>query len=288
MREHAVPGLAVLRLDAHGDGLANGEFRAHEVNGVVGVDLVVVGRVGEGQGEHTLLLQVGLVDTGEGTGDDGETAEVTGLERGVFTGRTLAVVPVTNDNPLDALGLVVTGNARNSAVFAGGDVLDLVGETVLGVGGADEHVVGDVVEMATVLEPLTGHGDVIGGGLALALDEDRSVESVLAVPLLEGAQDLETVRLGRDDDADRGAILRRSLVGLLAGVVAVGGKTGTGRSLEHEVLAILVLQGIGERVEVEGASKGESDDEIGGGNESVGGRVGVVTTSEVTVVGGDD
>jgi hypothetical protein len=58
---------------------------------VIGLNLVVVGGVGEGQGQHALLLEVGLVDTSERTGDDGETTEVAGLESSVLTGRTLTV-----------------------------------------------------------------------------------------------------------------------------------------------------------------------------------------------------
>lgn len=53
--------LAVLGVNLHGHGLANGELSAEKVNLVIGVELVVVGGVGEGKRKHTLLLQVGLV-----------------------------------------------------------------------------------------------------------------------------------------------------------------------------------------------------------------------------------
>jgi hypothetical protein len=43
--------------------------------------LGVVGRVGECEGQHALLLQVGLVDAGEGAHYDSAAAEVAGLER---------------------------------------------------------------------------------------------------------------------------------------------------------------------------------------------------------------
>ena len=47
-----------------------------EGDGVIGLDLVVIGLVGEGEGKHTLLLQVGLVDAGERLGDNcGATQE---------------------------------------------------------------------------------------------------------------------------------------------------------------------------------------------------------------------
>ena len=37
------------------------------------INFVVVGRVSDGESKYNQLLQVGLVDTAEGAGDDGET-----------------------------------------------------------------------------------------------------------------------------------------------------------------------------------------------------------------------
>lgn len=300
-----VGGGAVGGVDAEGHGLANLELGAEKVDLVVGLDLLVVGGVREGEGKHTLLLQVGLVDTSEGAGDDSETAKVAGLESGVLTGRALTVVPVTDDDPPDALALVVTGGGGHSVVLAVGEVADLVGLAVVRVDGTDQHVVGDVVKVTAVLEPGTGHGDVVGGGLALGLDQDGKIAGVLAIPGVERLKELETVRGGRDLDVDRGAVGGRGLICVLARtfhllafffrcqslkyvLVTVGGKTITSRLLEHELVAVLVLEGVGERVEVQGAGKRHGDNEIGRGDEGVSGRVGVVTASEVTVVGGDD
>jgi hypothetical protein len=228
------------------------------------------------------------VDTGERSGNDGKTTKVTGLKSGVLSGRTLTVVPVTNDNPLDALGLVVTSDSGNGTPLAVGEVVDLVGLIVGLVDGTDQHVVGDVVKVTTVLEPGTGHGDVISGGLALGLDEDREILGILAVPRLEGGKDLETVGGGGDIDSDTGTVLGGSLVSVLAGVVAANGETVTGGRRELELLAVLVLEGVGEGVEVEGAGNGQGDDHVGRGDEGVGSGVTVVSASEVTVVGGDD
>lgn len=60
----------------------------------------------------------------------------------------------------------------------------------------------------------------------------------------------------------------------LTRIVAVGGKTSAGGLLEHELVAILVLEGVGEGVEVQSAGKRHGDNEIGGGDEGVGGGVG--------------
>ena len=280
--------LAILGVDAHRDGLADGELGAHQVDLVIRLDLVVVRRVGEGQREHTLLLQVGLVDTGEAAGDDGKTAQVAGLQSGMLARATLTVVPVTNDNPLDAARLVITGSGGDGVILLGESVLDLVGLAVLSVDRTDQHVVGDVVQVATVLQPRTGHGDVISGGLALALDQDGEILGILAIPWLEATEDLQAVTGRRDRDGDGLAVGGRSLVGVTASVVAVGGKTLAGRRLEQELLAILALQLVGERVELEGAGNGHGNSEVRGGDESVGSGVGVVAASEVTVVGGDD
>ena len=77
-------------------------------------------------------------NTSERTDDNSKTTKVTGLESGVLTRLTLTVVPVTDDDPADALGLVVTGNSRNGTELAVGEVLDVVGLAVGRVGGADE------------------------------------------------------------------------------------------------------------------------------------------------------
>jgi len=153
---------------------------------------------------------------------------VPGLKGGVLTGRALAVVPVTNNDPRLAVLLVVTGNIRNGTVLAVERVLDLVGLAVLGINGTDQHVVRDVVQMSTVLQPGTGHGDVVGGGLALALDEDGEVGGVLAVPGLEWLEQLKTVGRGGHGDVNIRSVLGRVLVGVLAWVVTVGREAITG------------------------------------------------------------
>lgn len=283
-----VEWLAILRVDTEGNGLADSKLGTEKINLVLRLDLVVVGGVSEGQRKHTLLLQVGLVDTSKAAGDDGKTTKVSGFQGGVLTRAALTIVPVTNNNPLDAAGLVVTSSSRNSIVLASEGVLDLVGFTVLSVDSTNKHVVGDVVKMSTVLQPWASHGDVIGGGLALALDENRNIKSILSIPGSKSCQKLETVASGGDGNVDASTLLGRSLVCVTASIVALSRKAVTGRRLEEELIAVLVLKLVGERVELQGTGNGESNDEVGRGDEGVGGGVGIVTASEVTVVGGDN
>ncbi len=284
-----VEGLTVLWVDAHGEWLADGELSAAEVDLILWVDALVVLWVRESQWEHTLLLQVGLVDTSEGAGDDGKTSQVTWLKGSVLAGGTLTVVPVTDNNPWDVLGLVVASGIWDTGPLTIGVVLDLVSLTVGLVGGTDQHVVGDVVEVTSVLQPWAGHGDMVSGGLALALDEDWETLSVLSVPCVEWLKKLETVGGWGDSDVNGGTLSWWSLVSVHSWVESAGSwERIPGWCLEHELVSVLVLELIGQWVEVEGTSDGHGDNQVWGGDEGVGGWVGIVTSSEVTVVGRED
>lgn len=161
-----------------------------------------------------------------------------GLQSSVLTGRALTVVPVTDNDPLDAVLLVITGNSRDSVIFSGKRVLDLVSLATVSTDGANQHVVGDVVKMSTVLQPRTGHRDVIGGSLANSLDENGNLFNVLSVPSLERLEELQTVRSRRHGNIDGGAVLRRRLVRVLAWVIPASGQTIASGLLQLEFGAV--------------------------------------------------
>ncbi|PMB63621.1 hypothetical protein BM221_010520 [Beauveria bassiana] len=257
-------GLAVLGMDHHGDGLADSKLGSKDinlrymrcVNGpnlVIRLNLVIVSGVGEGEGKHALLLQVGLVDTGKASSDDGQATEVAGLKGSMLTRTTLAIVPITNNDPLDALLLVIAGDGGHGIPITCSEIFDLVGLTVGLIDGTNQHVVGDVVKMATVLQPGTSHGDVIGSGLSLGLDKNGYILGILAIPRLERLENLETIRGRGDLDVDSRAVLGRGLL-------------------------------VGQRVEVERASDSESNDEVRRCDEGVSCGISVISTSKVTVV----
>lgn len=54
-------------------------------------------------------------------------------------------------------------------------VLDGVDAIVLSIERSDEHVVGDVVNVATILQPGAGHTDVVSRALALGLDQNQRI-----------------------------------------------------------------------------------------------------------------
>lgn len=142
--------------------------------------------------------------------------------------------------------------------------------------------------MTSVLEPGTTSRNVVSGTLALGLDKNTSVDNVLAVPRLEGLQELESVRSGADGDGDGGTVSRRSLESVLSGVVALGRELIARGVGELELLAVGTLESVGHGVEGEITSKDHGSDKVRRGNKGVGSGVGIVSTSEVSVVRGDD
>lgn len=298
-------------------------LQAEDGDTVRGLDFVVVGRIDKGKSEHTLLLQIGLVDTSERADNDSQTTEEAGLEGCVFAGRALAIVVITDDDPLDALFSVFGGDLRNTSPFTSDLVLDFVCLTVLRIDSTNETIFFDWVSRYSKSSQnesthekcsqdvhgilTTGHrprcGQLLTGNvnsektfdrrnlltaLALDLDKDGEIGGGITVPRLEGLEELKAVTLGVNCYLNADTISRRSLEGVLARVVATRGKFIARGVGEFEGLAVSSGKCVSERVEGQATSKGHSGDDIRGSNKGVGGGVGVVTTGEITVVGSDD
>lgn len=103
-------------------------------------NLVIVGRVLEPQRKHTLLLQVGLVNTRKGSADDSSSTKESGLKSGMFSGRTFTIVLVTDNDPWDISVSVVRRNSGDRAKLASLLVENLVGLTVIRVDSTDQTV----------------------------------------------------------------------------------------------------------------------------------------------------
>mmetsp|Transcript_9808 Transcript_9808/g.26682 ORF Transcript_9808/g.26682 Transcript_9808/m.26682 type:complete len:346 (-) Transcript_9808:1065-2102(-) len=199
----------------------------------------------------------------------------------MLAGGSLAVVLIANDNPWDASGLVGTGNVRNSPVLARQSVFDTVGRAVLLVQCSDEHVVGDVVQVSAELQPGSGHGDVVGGALALGLDQDQGVVDVLPVPLGKRREQLQPLGILGDDNIT--GSLSRGLVGLLAGIIPLGWEVEALRSLETDLASVGANERVLLRVEGEVAGDGHGRDNLRRRHKRVRGRVGIVTCRKVPV-----
>jgi hypothetical protein len=226
-------------------------------------DEVVVCLVRKCQRDDSLLLEVGLVDSRKALGEDDATAEVSGLESGVFTRGSLAVVGLGNDEPFEPFLLPLArqlGDAHRLAVEIVGHV-DLVR---LRVHGADESVVGNVLEVALVLEPRTRSRNVVGRALALYLEEDLKVCELRVAEGLEGLQKREAVggrgddnrSLGRGNNGGRGSELK------VAGDEAVGGEFRAGWRGELERATVRSGDRVGQGVEGGGSGVNHGSDKL--------------------------
>lgn len=256
------------------------------LNDITARDLFIVVLVDERQGQDTLLLQVGLVDTCKRSGNDQRAAEVTDLESGVLASRTFTVVMlfvmsvfkghskktvmhifayISDNHPRNVLALVALCDFGDAAVGSLGDIVDNVHLAVVGIESTNQGVLGNVFQVSLVLEPGTSGGNVVSGALALNLDEYSHVLELFAVPCLERFEHLQTVRCGRDDDLYRwvGSRCRRGrFVGCSSSLKALAGQIIALRRLETELVAILVQQGIRHRVEGQLAREGHGGDNL--------------------------
>lgn len=93
----------ILMVQSAGEGNPGCELgQAQDGHLVSWLHLLVVGRICEDQGKHTLFLEVGLVDAREGSHDDGPSAEMARFERGMLPGAAFAVVLVADNHPSDS------------------------------------------------------------------------------------------------------------------------------------------------------------------------------------------
>ena len=229
------------------------------------------------------------MDPGEAPHDNRDAPEVPRLERGVLAAGTLAVVLVANDDPGHTRVPVLTRDFGNLTNLSGELVDNRVGLAVLGVDGADEHVVADVGEVATELEPGTRHGDVVGGALAESLDQHRAVDVVLSVPLIKRLEKLETLGLGVDVDCHAASVSLGSLEDGIVDIPAARRNGGTAfGDLKAELTAVGGGKGVGVGVEVEPAGERQHGHQLRARDKRVRVGVSVVALGKVAIVGGDN
>ncbi len=275
---------AVGVVDPTGDGQVRRQVgQAEDADPVVGLDLVVGRGVGEPEGEEALLLQVRLGDPGEGTGQDRGPAHEAGLHGGVLARAALAVVLVSHHHPAAARRLQAPGHLGEGLHHAVEGVDALAGDAGEGVHGPEVEVGRDVLEVAPEAEPRPGSRDVVGGALALGLEEQRQLLEVATVPGGERLEQLEALAVGSYHHLDAGALLGRGDEAGFTGLEALGRQLIPDRLGQPDA-----VHRAGPGVEVERAGQGEGHHRLGGGDEGEGVGAAVVALGEVAVVRRDD
>ncbi len=197
-------------IDAAGDLAVRRERpQPKQVQTIVNPDLVVILWGHEGEGKHTLLLEVGLVDARKRSRDDRLGAKEPRTHRRMLAARSFAVVPIAHRYPTHALRLVGTREVRDGHVLLARDRADrrtrLVRERVV---RAQEHVVADGVDVPPKAKPRTRRRNVVRRALALGLEQHHQPLVVLAVPGRKRLQKLQPLALRIDDRLEPAAVLR--------------------------------------------------------------------------------
>src|SRR5258708_3105822 len=124
--------------------------------------------------------------------------------------------------------------------------------------------------------------------LSLGFAQEFEPFQVDAFPGGEGGQELEALAVRLDGYLYAFPVFSRGLVARVFYGEAFGGQFHAGGFIEHDVFSLLVLQGIFQGVEGQGACDGEGGDDLRGSHESMGACQSVVAFGKVPVEGGDD
>ena len=110
------------------------------INLITRSNLIIILRINKRQRQHPLFLQIRFMDTSKRSSDNRQSTEESRFKCSVFTRWTFTVVVVSDDNPFDTLVTVLSSDLRNSTVFTGVLILDLVDLAVLSVDSTNETI----------------------------------------------------------------------------------------------------------------------------------------------------
>src|SRR5690606_1092415 len=104
----------------------------------------------------------------------------------MFAGRSFTIVLIAYDYAVDTCSLVSTLSSRNRAIFAGELILDAISLIVHKVEGPNQHIIRDIIQVSTIFQPGTCHGNMISSAFTFRFDKQRKSGQILAIPWLEG------------------------------------------------------------------------------------------------------
>src|SRR5690606_16181550 len=175
-----------------------------------------------------------------------------------------------------------------TTVFTGKLVFNRVGLVVEIIHRSYEHVVGNVIEVASVLQPWTSHGNMVGSTFSFCFDEQLHTFQVGTFPWCKWLKQLQPVRVRIHDYFHFASVFGRSLISGVFYRESFWRKFNTCRFVEHYFFTVVVYQFIGKRVESKVTCDSESCYNFRRCYESMGGSQAVIPFGEVPVEGSDD
>src|SRR3972149_6468190 len=143
----------------------------------------------------------------------------------MLTAAPFPIVFITDYDRPNPLGLIPPCNFGNLQTgFSSQNIGALTHFTAKGIGSTQKHIVAYLIQMAPEFKPGAGWRDVVRSALSLRLDQDRELCKVLALPLLEGLQELKALAIGGDLNSHLIPILSGRHISLLTSGKTIGRK----------------------------------------------------------------
>ena len=229
------------------------------------------------------------MDPREAPRDDRRAAEQARRQRGVLAAAAFTVVAVPNDDPPDRARAMSAGDHRDRPPLPGHRILRRPGRAAGRIVGPGEEIVAEALEVSPQPQPFAGRRDLVGGGLALRLDQERQSHEVASVPRRPRREALEALACRVDGDLHalaRGG--RRNVVAIGMNEAARRHVRRLRRRLEAEGLPVRPGERLGPRVEREPTGDAERRHDLRARDEAHRGDAPVVAAGEVAVIGRHD
>src|SRR5690606_23203612 len=113
---------------------------------------------------------------------------MTGFHRSMFTRRSLTIVFVTNNDRSNSSSFVRTLCSRDRSIFTCQLVFNGVRFIVEVVNCSNQHVIGYVVQVATVFQPRTSHGNMVSSTFTFCFDQQFQPLKICTFPSREWCQ----------------------------------------------------------------------------------------------------
>src|SRR5690606_13043924 len=159
--------------------------KSDDIDNIIFLHFIVVFFVIESKCEHTLFLQVGFMDTSEALYDDCAYTQMSGFHSGMFSGATFAVDFITDYYAAETGSFINALNFWNLIIFSGQLVFYLIAFHIESIDGANQHIVRDIIEVTSVFQPWTSHGDMVSSTFSVGFNQQFQTCKISAFPSRE-------------------------------------------------------------------------------------------------------
>ena len=142
--------------------------RRNDGNSVFFLNEIILGFLIKGQRQDALFFQIGFRNSSKTFCEYCSASEKSRFHGGMLTRRTFSVIFISDRNPTDSVGFIISGNlAVVYSLFTAKNIQPFSNLTRKRIHSADKHVIGNIVQMSPESQPRTRRRNMIGGTFSL-------------------------------------------------------------------------------------------------------------------------